>query len=124
MKTRIDLSAVRQDRNRTSSTHRNALPQFAVFVALTLLISAVPTSILASEPGPPDVVIGPYAAATFPQAFPFHGCGGDHVLLFGVQPTSTADSEIGVLVALRTTGTPLGRVTPPPVGWKVPLSIE
>ena len=81
--------------------------------------------IRAAEPQRPDlVVIGPYAAATFPDAFPFHGCGGDHVLLFGVQIAATPESESGIQVALRSHGAPIGRVTPPPVGWKVPLSLE
>src|SRR5262245_16812397 len=79
---------------------------------------------LASDPNSPDVVIGPSAAASFPGAFPLHGCGGDHVLLFGTQPAESPDSERGVHVALRTTGSAIGRVTPPPVGWKVPLSLE
>ena len=78
----------------------------------------------ASEPAPPDIVVGPYVAATFPGAFPFHGCGGDQVLLFGVQPAESPDAEVGIGVALRTTGLPIGRVSAPPIGWKVPLSLE
>jgi hypothetical protein len=96
-----------------------------LFVGLSLGIGcAAFTGAVASEPTPPDIVIGPYAAATFPEAIPFHGCGGDRVLLFGVQPSHSPESEPGIQVALRTTGQPIGRVTAPPVGWRVPLSLE
>lgn len=90
----------------------------------TAICVGVFTRAVASEPNPPNIVIGPYAAATFPGGFPFHGCGGDQVLLFGVQPNESPDDGAGIQVALRTTGAPLGNVAPPPVGWKVPLSLE
>ena len=94
------------------------------FIVIASLICAAHSSSLASEPSPPDVAIGPYAAANFPVAAPFHGCGGDRVLLFAVQVSGAPGSEAGIHVALRSTAAPVGRVTPPPVGWKVPLSLE
>src|SRR5215813_6076066 len=103
-------------------THTDLSRRVSPLVALLFVMLGAAT--LASEPNPPDVVIGPYVAASFPGAFPLHGCGGDHVLVFGVQPAESPESERGVHVALRTTGTPIGRVAPPPVGWKVPLSLE
>jgi hypothetical protein len=72
----------------------------------------------------PALVLGPVAAATFEGGRPFHGTGGDEVLLFAVQPDEAPDGEKGVLVADRLTGRQIGEVTPPPIGWKVPLSIE
>lgn len=92
--------------------------------AVTLLAAGCGVQIALAEPNPPDVVIGPYAAATFQQAFPFHGCAGDKVLLFGVQVGSTPESQEGIHVALRNSGIPIGRVTAPAVGWHVPLSLE
>jgi hypothetical protein len=72
----------------------------------------------------PALVIGPIAAATFDGGRPFHGAGGDELLLFAVQPTSAPDGQKGILVASRITGREIGAVTPPPNGWQVPLSIE
>lgn len=95
-----------------------------LFLVLGLFFLGYMAPTWAAEPNPPDVVIGPYAAAAFPGAFPFHGCGGDNVLLFGVQVGETPDSEAGIHVARRSNGIPIGRVTPPPVGWRVPLSLE
>jgi hypothetical protein len=70
------------------------------------------------------VVLGPSAAATFPQAFPMHGVGGDETLLFGVQPAPAPEEPIGVHVASRLTGEPVADVTPPPGGWHTPLAIK
>jgi hypothetical protein len=102
---------------------RKALRNYLITALAAIGVATVSVGV-AAEPNLPDIVIGPYAAATFPGAFPFHGCGGDQVLLFGVQPADAPESEPGIQVALRTTGVPIGRVTAPPVGWKVPLSLE
>jgi hypothetical protein len=72
----------------------------------------------------PGLVVGPVAAAAFDGGRPFHGAGGDHLLLFAVQPTAAPDGPQGILVASRITGREIAAVTPPPNGWQVPLSIE
>lgn len=72
----------------------------------------------------PAFVGGPFAAATFQGARPLHGAGGDDLLLFAVQPDEAPDGAAGILVASRVTGRRVGQVTPPPGGWRVPLSIE
>jgi hypothetical protein len=72
----------------------------------------------------PAFVVGPVAAASFDGGRPFHGAGGDDLLLFAVQPTPAPDGAQGILVATRITGRQIGTVTPPPNGWRVPLSIE
>jgi hypothetical protein len=127
MKTKTGINYVRQSshsRQQTGVTDRRTAPRFTAALLGLSLVCALGPATLASEPSPPDVVIGPYVAARFAAGFPFHGSGGDQVLLFGVQPAEAPDSEPGIHVALRATGVPIGRVTPPPAGWRVPLSIE
>jgi hypothetical protein len=88
------------------------------------LMTVVPAGAVGSSLDRPAFVIGPVAAATFEGGRPLHGAGGDELLLFAVQPNDAPDGERGILVASRITGREIGRVTPPPVGWQVPLSIE
>jgi hypothetical protein len=96
-------------------------------------IAAVTTCSVLAAPGAaigrdaadsPALVLGPVAAATFAGGRPFHGVGGDGVLLFAVQPDEAPDGEEGIAVASRITGRQIGVVAPPPMGWRVPLSIE
>jgi hypothetical protein len=110
--------------NRRRLTNVARTGRLGTTASATFIVTVLSTGLFAAEPTPPDVVIGPYAAATFPGAFPFHGAGGDKVLLFAVQPAESHDGAPEVHVAMRSTGNPIGRVTPPPGGWKVPLSIE
>jgi hypothetical protein len=95
----------------------------AALVAATTAAMAPPTSAEASLDRP-ALVVGPVAAASFAGGRPFHGTGGDELLLFAVQPDDAPDGEKGVAVASRITGREVGRVTPPPMDWRVPLSIE
>ena len=98
-----------------------AIAMIAIAAALVGLRAASPAA--ASVDGP-ELVVGPIAAATFEGGRPFHGAGGDELLLFAVQPADAPDGGRGILVASRITGRAIGRVTPPPMGWRVPLSIE
>src|SRR5436309_11543675 len=125
MNAKTKLRQTLQQSRKTSPNILEASPRLiGRLVVMVSLLCAAHSVSLASEPFPPDVVMGPYAAANFPAAAPFHGCGGDRVLLFAVQVSGASGSEAGIHVALRATATPAGRVTPPPVGWKVPLSLE
>jgi hypothetical protein len=56
----------------------------------------------------PARALGPVAAATFDGGRPFHGAGGDELLLFAVQPTAAPDGPQGILVANRITGREIG----------------
>jgi hypothetical protein len=98
-----------------------------LMVALLVAIAALTVSTVGAlheEQAQPEIVLGPSVAATFEGGFPFHGAGGDEILLFGVQPSYSPDREPGILVASRSSGNEIGSVTPPPVGWRTPLSIE
>jgi hypothetical protein len=83
-----------------------------------------PPSVGPSSVGAGPVVLGPFANATFPQAFPMHGVGGDEILLFAVQPVASPQEPSGIHVASRLTGQPIADVTPPPGGWHTPLAIK
>jgi len=95
-----------------------------VLVLVLVLVGLQPVQGAAAALDQPSLVVGPVAVASFEGGRPFHGAGGDEVLLFAVQPDPSPDGAKGILVASRTTGRQLGAVTPPPMGWRVPLSIE
>jgi len=95
-----------------------------VAVIVTVLAALQPSEGMAVDLDRPSLVVGPVAAASFQGGRPFHGAGGDELLLFAVQPGQSPDGAKGILVAGRATGRQLGEVTPPPMGWRVPLSIE
>lgn len=94
-----------------------------LLAALTVLIASN-VGALDEERVQPEIVFGPTVAATFDGGFPFHGTGGDEILLFGVQPSHSPDRGPGIVVASRSSSNEIGHVTPPPVGWQTPLSIE
>jgi hypothetical protein len=88
------------------------------------LLSGGALALPAAPPAETAVVIGPAAAATFPQAFPIHGVGGDEILLFAVQPVTAPQEPSGIHVASRLTGQPIADVPAPPGGWQTPLAIK
>ena len=99
----------------------------SLMAALLIAIAALTVSTVGAlheEQAQPEIVFGPSVAATFEGGFPFHGAGGDEILLFGVQPSHSPDKGPGIVVASRSSGNEIGSVTPPPVGWRTPLSIE
>jgi hypothetical protein len=108
-----------------SSVHpMGRLPGLAPATIGTAPIAAEQEATVGSSAATPRFVGGPFAGATFHGGRPFHGAGGDELLLFAVQPGEAPDGAPGVLVASRVTGREVGEVTAPPSGWRVPLSIE
>lgn len=64
------------------------------------------------------------AVGTLPTAA-IHGVGGTKGLLFALQPEPSATSDVGVFASLREGNhQSLGRFTPPPEGFRVPLSLK
>src|SRR5215203_6760854 len=113
---------VRQPQRPAPARTRSFSLRVLVAVLLLVLVGMPPAQALAASPDQPTLVVGRVAAATFEGGRPFHGAGGDELLLFAVQPTPAPDGPQGVLVANRITGRQLGTVTPPSNGWRVPLS--
>lgn len=112
-------------RGRDRAAARGGRTTASVVAAIAAALLALqPTAASGRSLDQPALVLGPVAAATFDGGRPFHGAGGDELLLFAVQPTSAPDGPQGILVASRITGRQIGAVTPPPNGWQVPLSIE
>jgi hypothetical protein len=110
-------------RDRSAVRGRRITASVAAATAAALL-ALQPTAASGHSLDQPVLVVGPVAAATFDGGRPFHGAGGDELLLFAVQPTLAPDGPQGILVASRITGRQIGAVVPPPNGWQVPLSIE
>ena len=75
----------------------------------TLTVSQVGAS--HEEQTQSEIVFGPSVAAAFEGGFPFHGAGGDEILLFGVQPSHSPDRHPGIAVASRGNGAPCGSRT-------------
>jgi hypothetical protein len=118
--------AVRTAYRRERQTARARSAAFAAVAAAiaAALLTARLAEAAATSLDRPALVLGPVAAATFEGGRPLHGAGGDELLLFAVQPNDAPDGDRGILVASRIIGREIGRVTPPPIGWRVPLSIE
>src|SRR5438128_1983714 len=93
-----------------------------IITSLMIVLALCWTSV--ASQAQPTIVLGPFAAVSFPDGFGIHGIGGDDVLLFGVQPESTAHRPSGIHVARRVDGQLLGDLAPPPGGWQVPLGIK
>ena len=96
----------------------------ASLLAAIAMLTVSHVGALHKEQAQPEIVFGPSLAATFEGGSPFHGAGGDEILLFAVQPSHSPDREPGIVVASKSSGNEIGSVTPPPVGWRTPLSIE
>jgi len=69
-------------------------------------------------------VSGPEAIGYLPAGVSIHGVGGDTRIVFLVLPAPAPGEPVGAYAIDRTDGAVLGRITPPPAGWRTPLSIE
>jgi hypothetical protein len=91
--------------------------------------------LLLGQPTPQVVappMVEPRVIAQFPEGLSVHGVAGDKRVLFaavpdGHGPDEHPDHEVrepGVYAFDRQTGAIVGPVPPPPIGWRVPLSLQ
>lgn len=93
-------------------------------VLLIIALTATNHEAIASSDHHRTIVLGPNAAAQFPDGFSTVGVAGDETLLFAVQPAATSSRPNGVHVVRRRNGQLLGDLVPPANGWQVPLVIK